>query len=479
MRSLSEAGSVYRRASRAALLLVGLAVVAACGDGSTPPLAPDGPSQASLDSAGWPGAVSLAPLASTSVVLEEGGGFQVELVGTSCGWGRNSLRVLSPVSETLLTNACFDPGAGHWTFTGPFEPGTVVDIGLFVGARGTYGGRRIRGSYPVWSIDFEDAWDGDYNDVQIRVRALPDAETLVVELTPSEAEVLPVLDRRFNAVTQVWRDRAQPARLQDLVDLGITVEWEASDGSRRPADGAAIELTVEPVAGSGGHVHGTRPSGTFFTPDDRPTAGSDEAQRKGVLRPTLSLVADADGAAEAVYRTSGVSGRERVRVEATVDGETASAEALVTIRYPGLTAMARTGDRYYYSDQAHTRHGDINHHVDPAFASTVLDAFELYFGRTPEPRFLDGETRFVITEASLTWGGLFDVDTEWSHPHRLHRTGRDMDVRYWSLSASQRRQFVQACKRVGILCERHVNFAGADPSNPYENHFHIMPGAGS
>jgi hypothetical protein len=413
------------------------------------------------------------------VVLEEGGGFQVELVSTSCGWGRNSLRVLSPVSETLLTDACFDPGAGSWTFMGPFEPGTVVDIGLFVGARGTYGGRRIRGSYPVWSIDFEDAWDGDYNDVQIRVRALPDAETLVVALTPAEAEVLPVLDRTFNALTQVWRDRAQPARLYDLVDLGITVEWEASDGGRRPADGAAIELTVEPVDTSGGHAHGNRPKGTFFTTDDRPTAGSDETQRKGVLRPALSLVADADGGAEAVYRTSGVSGREWVRVEATVDGDTASAEALVRIRYPGLTAMDRTGDRYYYSDQGHTIHGNINHYVDSAFAADVLDSFEVYFEDVTAPRFLEGETRFVITEASLAWGGPFDYSSEWRNPHNRHRTGEDIDVRYWSLNASQRARFLVACEDAGIRCEQHANRDDPDPDDPYHCHFHLMPGAGS
>jgi hypothetical protein len=236
---------------------------------------------------------------------------------------------------------------------------------------------------------------------------------------------------------------------------------------------------VEPVEGSGGHVHGTRPKGTFFTTDDRPTGGSDEAQRKGVLRRELSLVADASGAAEAVYRTSGVSGQERVRVEATVDGETASAEALVTVRYPGLAPMDRSGDRYYYSDQGHTRHGDINHYVDPGFAADVLAAFDIYFSRTPDPRFLGGETRFVITEASLAWGGLFDVDTEWSNPHRLHRTGRDMDVRYWSLSRPQRMQFVLACEEAGIRCKRHVNFAKADTANPSQNHFHIMPGAGS
>lgn len=54
-----------------------------------------------------------------------------------------------------------------------------------------------------------------------------------------------------------------------------------------------------------------------------------------------------------------------------------------------------------------------------------------------------------------------------------------MDVRYWSLNKSQRLQFVVACEEAGIRCERHVNFADADPTNPRHNHFHIMPGAGS
>ncbi|HUG41577.1 MAG TPA: hypothetical protein VMM12_13900 [Longimicrobiales bacterium] len=479
MRSLLEAGSDRLRPPRAALLLASLAM-AGCGDAVSPsPLAPDGPNLAAQDSAGSPADMPLAPLSTNSIVLEEGGGFAVELVSTSCGWGQNRLQVLSPVSEILLTNACFDGGPGQWSFEGPFPPGTVVDIGLFVGVRGTFGARAIQGSYPVWVVAFEDAWDADFNDVVVQVRALRARETLVVELTPEEAEVRPVLDRTFNAITQHWDDPAQPHRLHDLVDLRVKVEWEAADGSRRPADGAGIDLTVEPVDTSGGHVHGNRPKGTFFTSDDRPTAGTDADQRKGVLRPELSLTADGSGTAEAVYRTSGVSGREWVRVEATAEGETASAEAVVRIRYPGLTAMDRTGSTFYYSDQAHTIHGNINHYADPAFAAAVLDAFEVYFGGTTTPRFLGGEIRFVITEASLAWGGLFDFETEWSNPHRLHRTGRDVDVRYWSLSDSHRQVFIEACSEAGIRCERHPNFAGADPNNPRVHHFHIMPGAGS
>jgi len=33
-----------------------------------------------------------------------------------------------------------------------------------------------------------------------------------------------------------------------------------------------------------------------------------------------------------------------------------------------------------------------------------------------------------INDMSLPWGGLFDIDNNWSTPHSKHRTGKSVDV---------------------------------------------------
>ncbi len=77
------------------------------------------------------------------------------------------------------------------------------------------------------------------------------------------------------------------------------------------------------------------------------------------------------------------------------------------------------------------------------------------------------DTRFVITEASLEWGGLFDVakDAQWRNPHRAHRDGEHMDVRSTTLGRGQRDRFLLLCERARIRCVPETA-----PS-----HFHLSP----
>lgn len=288
---------------------------------------------------------------------------------------------------------------------------------------------------------------------------------LAVRVVADRQEMHPVLDRTFNAVTQYWSDPAQPPR-SDMVNLTVQTWWEPSG---EPAEGVEVRLVSEPVEGSGGHPHTGRPAGDLFRDGENP-------QVKRRVRDALTLTTDAEGRASAVYRTSGVSGVEEVRAVAASDGQTAEHEVEVTVRWPGLVAMPRSGSFHYFTDQSHTRHGDINHFADPVFAQRVLALFQEYFAAREEPRFIGGETRFAVTEASLEWGGLFDVGgSHWRPPHRTHRTGRDMDVRYWSMDARQRDQFMALCENHQIICEPHPN--NSHPISARDYHFHLRPGA--
>lgn len=290
------------------------------------------------------------------------------------------------------------------------------------------------------------------------------SDTLVVELLTGPREFRPVLDRTFHADVQYWSDAATPRRT-DLTQLLVRARWEPSG---RPAAGAQATLDVEPVAGSGGHPHSDPPKGTFFKPGE-------DLHVKRRVRERLVLQRSDAGTGEAVYRTSGISGLEKLVVRVDAEGRSATTEDTVVIRWPHLQPMDRTGETYEFSDQGHTRHGNINHFGQIDFVRRVQLLFQQYFDDAPAPRFTEGD-RFVINELSLAWGGLLDAGlTAWRNPHRLHRTGMDMDVRYWNMNATQREIFESACTTIRIRCEAHPSVEDADPNNPRDWHYHLLP----
>ena len=293
-------------------------------------------------------------------------------------------------------------------------------------------------------------------------------ETLVVEMRLSRRTVEPVFARVFDADSQTWSDpySAEWRIRRDLTEIEIEARWEPSG---RPAAGGQFALSAEPVEFSGGHPHVGRPGGTFF-------ATGDDTNRQGRPNPSLSGTLDQSGKARAVYRTSGVSGIERVKVRVDAEGQTGERTDSVTIMYAGLVEMPREGLQYYFTNQNPAlpgqRHGNINNWADPYLVGAVLSLFAKYFVEESEPRFADGDTRFAITEASLPWGGLLDVANDaWRNPHRLHRRGRDIDVRSRSMNTQQKERFEELCKR---LLRDGVNITCVFETAP--EHYHIRMG---
>lgn len=290
-------------------------------------------------------------------------------------------------------------------------------------------------------------------------------DSLVVTLSPTSARVEPVLDRRFDAVAQTWRDSRTGPRVNDLVDLAVSARWEPSG---RPAATADVRFTVEPQDGSGGHPHGSRPPGTFFQTGDHPT-GAD--QKKGVRRSSLDLTTDVTGSAEAVYRTSGVSGIERVKVEVSAEGETATRESTVTIRLGPLTAVPRAGIHYVFEGSANS-HFDTENYLAPG----VIEHMEGLWGRYRELHEVDPVgypmtgRHFTVTGASVIWGGLFDINQDWANPHNTHRLGRDIDIDNAAAEAAPA-GLQELCSREAYVFEGIPTTCTAEG-----NHFHVFVG---
>ncbi len=94
--------------------------------------------------------------------------------------------------------------------------------------------------------------------------------------------------------------------------------------------------------------------------------------------------------------------------------------------------------------------------ADPAFIAKLRLLGEQYHAQRHK--------NIVITDASLPWGGRFDIEpaNEWVPPHAEHRNGRQADVRLRDMNDADRQAFVDICAKLGLTTEIHSG-----------NHWHI------
>jgi hypothetical protein len=303
----------------------------------------------------------------------------------------------------------------------------------------------------------------------------PPDSALALSISLSRDAITPVLAPLFDAVTQEASTRGtatRPAARTDTITVRIRAAYLPS---RRPASGLSVTLVAAGLDGSGGHAHDTdaRPSGTFFGD------ASAVDQARGGTRESVTVTLDSPGDATVTYRTSGLAGIERLTAQAIAFGHQHSQDESVEIRWPGLVPMERFDTYHEFKDQnpliPAQRHGNANHFVARAFRDSVVAVFGRYFDSTAVSRRFpnanpDGgfDTRFVVTDASLEWGGLMDIAlvAPWVNPHRRHRTGEDMDVRITTMDQRGRRMFRDICEDAQLSCEIH--------DGPI--HWHIRPG---
>lgn len=147
------------RVRPAALLLLSLIVASACG-GTEPGQEVETPLQCANGN-------------NCTLPLPEAARFEVTLTSTSCEAGGNEVKITKPLVQTLTTNACYETVGTKWSFDGPYPAGTVLDFTIVSKIIGGTPALRASGSYPTWTITFEDGADTDFNDIVLSVKAYP------------------------------------------------------------------------------------------------------------------------------------------------------------------------------------------------------------------------------------------------------------------------------------------------------------------
>ena len=105
--------------------------------------------------------------------LEEEAGFEVVLNSTSCTAHGNIFRITAPVQGVLTSDGCYEQDGKTLTFAGPFPAGTEISAEVEAPLLQDAPRLRVSGSYPVWTLTFEDGEDADFNDLVMTLRALP------------------------------------------------------------------------------------------------------------------------------------------------------------------------------------------------------------------------------------------------------------------------------------------------------------------
>jgi hypothetical protein len=105
--------------------------------------------------------------------LEQEAGFKVVLNSSSCQAHGNVFRTTIPISGTLTDDGCYEQAGKQLTFAGPFPAGTEISAEVVAPLLANPPRLRVDGTYPVWTLTYEDGADADFDDMNLTLTALP------------------------------------------------------------------------------------------------------------------------------------------------------------------------------------------------------------------------------------------------------------------------------------------------------------------
>ena len=185
-----------------------------------------------------------------------------------------------------------------------------------------------------------------------------------------------------------------------------------------PKSGAQVRITLNVQSGSGGHDHD----------DLRPKGGLTGCAP--ISNGVYDCITGGNGEAGFTFNATPVSGRHTISAACTnliCINDSNPNPATVDVKVAGLETI--TGSPFYaFIGQVTGRHTD-NHYLTPQ-AEAVLKRMAVSYQF--ESRFRVGGVAPLplhLNDASLVWGGRFDVGGSWGSPHDGHRRGVVIDVR--------------------------------------------------
>jgi hypothetical protein len=218
---------------------------------------------------------------------------------------------------------------------------------------------------------------------------------------------------------------------------------------------ATLQVVPSAEADSGGHLHNTnRPAGSF-SPDH------------GVSGPSTFPFLRVDYTAP---EASGIT--DMIETCSAFGGPPVTAIFTIGVEIDGLElATGSLGSLFIVTTE--NLHGNNNGNATPGTISELHAMAGFYVDLLTQTG--DSIHQLRITALSLPQGGLFDYQTEWSPPHKLHRNGTDADLGLSNLTTTEQRiaaneAFLEAGFRAPVEGER--------PEDPESDHWHLKARGG-
>ena len=178
-----------------------------------------------------------------------------------------------------------------------------------------------------------------------------------------------------------------------------------------------ISLKVDDLK-SGGHAHGT---------SDRPRGGIANVQTCPSDDTCWSWESPANNGV-VVFNFNPTETSGKYIITATCDGCRNTETAKVNVKVAGLKPIPPSGFYALYEADGSVigavkdRH-ESNHYLTTAAANKLLVIAINYH------HFYPTDPVLYVNDASLMWGGVFDLDADWDMPHEEHRRGTVVDIR--------------------------------------------------
>ncbi len=236
----------------------------------------------------------------------------------------------------------------------------------------------------------------------------------------------------------------------------ITLTAKVADGTN-PKPGVAVGFSVDVTANSGGHEH------------------HDVARPKGTLSGTQGTT-DANGEVIVTFKASEVAGTHTIKATcATCSNSPAIKE--IQVKVPDLLPISPNAPQnadgtFVYAltsvDQTHQGNGRYHHNQYYLTEQSRQNLRAMISDFAAE-----GWGTVALNDASLFWGGRYDITSNWGKPHAGHREGREIDISFARagnpISASKQKVFYKK------FCETKTVQASFSILHHYVKipHFHV------
>jgi len=243
-----------------------------------------------------------------------------------------------------------------------------------------------------------------------------------------------------------------------------------STRTKEPKSGVEVRVRVDVTANSGGHDHhdNARPQGTL-------TGSACAPPEVGCITATTG----ADGKAGFNFNAPIVSGTHTFSaacVKPTCTNEDSGGQ--IEVKVAGLVEISSGSSTFKLIVKSPSNHSANNFLMPQALQNLRDFAFYYYVGLSA-PRY----SPLYLNDASLEWGGLFDVNGTWqSGFHAGHRRGAVIDIRantaVGAIPETLFNGFTAIAKEVGAKAELHCT-AGIDPAvnncaGDSNRHYHVL-----